>query len=100
MNRFTKMPIIVSYFFVNKEVAVITVNGDTYYTMTTDIFITVLHGIDVNNIWFQQDCATCHTSHAAIDLLRQMFDDRLIRRNVDVNGPTRSCDLKPLDYFL
>lgn len=59
-----------------------------------------LHGIDVNDVWFQQDGATCHTSHATIDLLRQTFDDRLISRNGDVNWPARSCDLTPMDYFL
>ena len=42
-----------------------------------------LDGIDVENVWFQQDGATCHTSHATIDLLRETFDGRLISRNGD-----------------
>ena len=33
-------------------------------------FIPALHDINVNDVWFQWDGATCHTSHATIDLLR------------------------------
>ena len=68
--------------------------------MITDFFLLTLDGIDVDNVWFQQDGATCHTSHATIDLLRKTFDGRLISRNGDVNWPPRSCDLTQLDYFL
>ncbi|GFX88282.1 putative DD41D transposase [Trichonephila clavipes] len=52
------------------------------------------------NLWFQQDGATCHTSRATIDLLKDTFGDRLISRFGPVNWPPRSCDLTPLDYFL
>ncbi|GFS83295.1 putative DD41D transposase [Trichonephila clavipes] len=51
-------------------------------------------------LWFQQDGATCHTSRATIDLLKYTFGDRLISRFGPVNWPPRSCDLTPLDYFL
>ncbi|GFT41758.1 DUF4817 domain-containing protein [Trichonephila clavipes] len=51
-------------------------------------------------LWFQQDGATCHTSRARIDLLKDTFGDRLISRFGPVNWPPRSCDLTPLDYFL
>ncbi|GFT91140.1 DUF4817 domain-containing protein [Trichonephila clavipes] len=53
-----------------------------------------------NELWFQQDRATCHTARATIDLLKDTFDDRLISRFGPVNWPPRSCDLTPLDYFL
>jgi len=55
---------------------------------------------DTDDIWFQQDGAPCHTTNATIDLLRTVFENRIISRNVDVNWPPRSCDLTPLDYFL
>ncbi|GFU78489.1 uncharacterized protein TNCV_2301011 [Trichonephila clavipes] len=55
---------------------------------------------DVQELWFQQDGATCHTVRATIDLLKDMFGDRLISRFRPVNWPPRSCDLTPLDYFL
>ncbi|GFU59496.1 acetoacetyl-CoA synthetase [Trichonephila clavipes] len=53
-----------------------------------------------NELWFQQDDATCHTARATIDLLKDTFGDRLISRFGPVNWPPRSCDLTPLDYFL
>ncbi|GFV65616.1 transposable element Tc3 transposase [Trichonephila clavipes] len=51
-------------------------------------------------LWFQQDGATCHTARATIDLLKDTFGDRLISRFGPVKWPPRSCDLTPLDYFL
>ncbi|GFV99118.1 uncharacterized protein TNCV_1510941 [Trichonephila clavipes] len=51
-------------------------------------------------LWFQQDGATCHTARATIDLLKDTLGDRLISRFGPVNWPPRSCDLTPLDYFL
>ncbi|GFU75908.1 uncharacterized protein TNCV_2052721 [Trichonephila clavipes] len=48
----------------------------------------------------KKDGATCHTAHATINLLKDTFCDRLISRFGPVNWPPRSCDLKPLDYFL
>ncbi|GFW95821.1 uncharacterized protein TNCV_5023561 [Trichonephila clavipes] len=41
-----------------------------------------------------------HTARARIDLLKDMFGDRLISRFGPVNWPPRSCDLTPLEYFL
>ncbi|GFW91711.1 uncharacterized protein TNCV_4501301 [Trichonephila clavipes] len=55
---------------------------------------------DVQELWFQQDGATCHTARATIDLLKDTFGDRLISRFGPVNWPPRSCDLTQLDYFL
>ncbi|GFW23266.1 transposable element Tc3 transposase [Trichonephila clavipes] len=60
----------------------------------------VLNNHDVQELWFQQDGATCHTARATIDLLKDTFGDRLISRFGPVNWPPRSCDLTPLDYFL
>ncbi|GFT04833.1 uncharacterized protein TNCV_2133801 [Trichonephila clavipes] len=59
-----------------------------------------LNNHDVQELWFQQDGATCHTAGATIDLLKDTFGDRLISRFGPVNRPPRSCDLTPLDYFL
>ena len=55
---------------------------------------------DTDDIWFQQERAPCHTANATINLLRTVFENRIISRNADVNWPPRSCDLSPLDYFL
>ncbi|GFW27099.1 DUF4817 domain-containing protein [Trichonephila clavipes] len=51
-------------------------------------------------LWFQQDGATCHTARTTINLLKDTFGDHLISRFGPVNWPPRSCDLTPLDYFL
>ncbi|GFX64415.1 transposable element Tcb1 transposase [Trichonephila clavipes] len=68
--------------------------------MITNFFIFELNNHDVQELWFQQDGATCHTARATIDLLKDTFGDRLIPRFGPVNWPPRSCDLTPLDYFL
>ena len=36
----------------------------------------------------------------AIDVLRPVFEDRIIGRRADVVWPPRSCDLIPLGYYL
>ncbi|GFX45314.1 DUF4817 domain-containing protein [Trichonephila clavipes] len=68
--------------------------------MITNFFIPELNNHDVQELWFQQDGATCHTARATIDLLKDTLGDRLISRFGPVNWPPRSCDLTPLDYFL
>ncbi|GFW63488.1 uncharacterized protein TNCV_401541 [Trichonephila clavipes] len=68
--------------------------------MITNFFIPELNNHDVQELWFQQDGATCHTARATMNLLKDTFGDRLISRFGPVNWPSRSCDLTPLDYFL
>ncbi|GFY21286.1 putative transposable element [Trichonephila clavipes] len=92
--------IIGPYFFKNDEGHNVTVNGDRYRAMITNFFIPELNNHDVQELWFQQVGATCHTARATIDLLKDTFGDRLISRLGPVNWPPRSCDLTPLDYFL
>ncbi|GFT83712.1 general transcription factor II-I repeat domain-containing protein 2A [Trichonephila clavipes] len=92
--------IIGPYFYKNDEGHNVTVNGDRYRAMITNFFIPELNNHDVQELWFQQDGATCHTARATIDLLKDTIGDRLISRFGPVNWPPRSCDLTPLDYFL
>ena len=49
---------------------------------------------------FNRTGATCHTANVTIDLLRTVFENRIISRNSDVNWPPRRSDLTPLYYFL
>ncbi|GFY28685.1 uncharacterized protein TNCV_3440521 [Trichonephila clavipes] len=88
--------IIGPYFFKNDEGHNVTVNGDRYRATITNFFIPELNNHDVQELWFQQDGATCHTARATIDLLKDTFGDRLISRFGPVNWPPRSCDLTPL----
>ncbi|GFV41674.1 DUF4817 domain-containing protein [Trichonephila clavipes] len=92
--------IIGPYFFKNDEGHNVTVNGDWYRAMITNFFIPELNNHDVQELWFQQDGATCHTARATIDLLKDTFGDHLISRFGPVDWPPTSCDLTPLDYFL
>ncbi|GFX32081.1 DUF4817 domain-containing protein [Trichonephila clavipes] len=92
--------IIGPYFFKNDEGHNVTVNGDRYRAIITNFFIPELNNHDVQELWFQQDGATCHTARATIDLLKDTFGDRLISRFGPVKWPPRSCDLTPPDYFL
>ena len=39
-------------------------------------------------------------SLATIDVLRPVFEDRIISHRADVVWPARSWDLTPLDYYL
>ncbi|GFU97505.1 transposable element Tc3 transposase [Trichonephila clavipes] len=93
------------YGYVNNKTAAFGVklihkfNGDRYRAMITNFFIPELNNHDVQELWFQQDGAICHTARATIDLLKDTFGDRLISRFGPVNWPPRSCDLTPLDYF-
>ncbi|GFT42063.1 uncharacterized protein TNCV_1668601 [Trichonephila clavipes] len=68
--------------------------------MITNFFIPELNNHDVQELWFQQDGATCHTARATIDLLKDTIGDHLISSFGPVNWPPRSCDLTRLDYFL
>lgn len=88
------------YFFENHEENAVTVNAVRYRSMITDFLWQELEGVDIEEVWFQQDGATCHTTRETIDLLQTRFPGRVISRNGDINWPPRSCDLTPLDFFL
>ncbi|GFW35467.1 uncharacterized protein TNCV_3070951 [Trichonephila clavipes] len=72
--------IIGPYFFKNDDGHNVTVKSDRYRAMITIFFIPELNNHDVQELWFQQDGATCHTARDTIDLLKDTFDDRLILR--------------------
>ncbi|XP_075149032.1 uncharacterized protein LOC142222665 isoform X2 [Haematobia irritans] len=92
--------IIGPYFFQNEAGQAVTVNGVRYREMITNFLGPELEDMDVDDMWFQQDGATCHTANATMVLLRNKFNGRVISRNGDVKWPPRSCDLTPLDFFL
>ena len=87
------------FFFENEQEEAVTVNGDRYRAMLSEVLFTKIKEEDIGNIWFQQDGTTCRTAKASLDVLRPVFEDRLSER-ADVVWPTRSCDLTTLDYYL
>ena len=69
------------YFFRDDEDRHVTVNGNRYRSMITEYFWPRLDDMDLENMWFQQDGATSHTSNATIDLLETRCGERDISRN-------------------
>ncbi|GFT28134.1 hypothetical protein TNCV_645151 [Trichonephila clavipes] len=77
--------VLVSILIVPYMTGMLFINGDRYRAMITNFFIPELNNHDVQELWFQQDGATCDTARAPIDLLKDTFGDRLISRFGPVN---------------
>lgn len=92
--------IIGPYVFRNEEGATVTVNGVRYRHMLNTFLFPKLQELNIDNLWFQQDGATCHTANETINLLKGQFGDNIISKRGPINWPPRSCDLTPPDYFL
>ena len=88
------------FFFENQQVEAVTVNGDRNRAMLNEFLFTKIEEEGIEKILFQQDGARCHTNEATFDVLRPVFEDRIISRKSDVIWPPRSCDLTALDYYL
>ena len=68
-------------------------------TVNSDFFVSAIEEYSLENMWFQQDGATCHPTRASMALLPETFRRRVFSRRGDINWPPRSCDLTPLDFF-
>ena len=97
---FYSRDIIVPFLFKKEQGEAVTFNGDCYRAMLNEFLFTKIEEEDIGNIWFQQDGATRHTAEATLDVLRPVFEDRIISRRADVVWPPQSCDLTPLAYYL
>ena len=73
------------------------VSGDRYRAMLNEFLFIIIEEEDIGNIWFHQNSAMWHSAEATLDVLRPMFEDRIISRWADVVWLPRSCDLTPLD---
>ena len=91
--------IIGPFFLKNDAEATVTVNGICYREMINQFLFLKINDTDTDDICFQQDGATCHTTNETINLLKEKFGESIISRNGPVNWPPRSCDLTPLDFF-
>ena len=88
------------FFIENEQGAAVTVNSERFRAMLNEFLSSKIEEDDVDNIWFKWVEAIRQTANVTIDLLRTVFENRIVSRNSDVNWPSRSCDLTPLDYFL
>lgn len=68
--------------------------------MVTAYLMPEIKARGVDETWFQQDGATCHTARETMTLLREQFGEQIISRFGPVNWPARSCDITPLNFFL
>ena len=89
-----------TFFFENEQAVVVTVNGHRYRAMWNEFLFPKTEEVDISNIQFQQDGATCHIAEATLDILRPIFEDRIMNRRADVVWPPRSYDFTPLNYYL
>ena len=67
--EFWSRDIIGSFLFENEQGEAATVNGDCYRAMLSEFLFKKIEEEDLENIWFQQDGATCHTAEATLDVL-------------------------------
>lgn len=90
------------YFFENSSGQALTVNTERYVKMLKDFLRPTLAGLQEYNslTWFQQDGATCHTSNASMEVVKEMFPGKVISKRGDIEWPPRSPDLSPPDFFL
>ena len=82
---FSANGIIGPYFFENEAGNSVTVTGERYRAMITNFLWPELNGMDVEDVWFQQDGATCHSANATMALLNKKFTGRIISRNSEIN---------------
>ena len=88
----TANEIIGPYFFEDEEGNQVAVTGARYRTMIQD-FLEPWVQAQPEQMWFQQDGATAHTARETIQMLQNIFQDRIISRGCEINWPPRSPDL-------
>ena len=57
--------------------------------MITNYFLPAIEEYDLENVWFQQDGATCHTTRANMALLQKKYSGRVNSRRGDIYWPPR-----------
>ena len=57
-------------------------------------------GMNIENMWFQQDGATSHTAIHVLSWLHETFGENFISFKTEKNWPAHSPYLNPLDLFL
>ena len=64
---------IIGPFFFENEEGTVTIN-ERHRALLTEFFFKQIEEEDLDNIWFQQDGATCHIANATLNLLRPIFE--------------------------
>ena len=86
------------YFFENEEGQSERINGILYRNMLENCLRPFVR--ENEETWFQQDETTAHTARATMDLLHEIFGERIISKNAAFAWPPGSPDLSAPDFFL
>ena len=78
------------YFFENDDGTTVTLISERYRHFISDFSLPAIKEYDLENMWFQQDCAPCHTTRVIRALLQETFPGRVISCRGDINWPPRS----------
>ena len=73
--------------------------SECYGRLLLNYFWSGIEDYHMQEMWFQQDGATSHTTLANRALLQDKLKGRVIARLSHVNWPARTCDLIPLYFF-
>lgn len=94
--------IIGPYFLEDEDGHTVTINQQRYRVIVRRFCSSLEHrqGVPFQTQWFMQDGATPHTANQTLEMLRDMFDDRVISRRTENPWAPHSPDLTPLDFFL
>lgn len=94
--------IIGPFFFEDSDGNATSVNSSSYLDLIRRKFIPALRrkGVNINQIWYQQDGATPHTARNVLDYLDKTFNGHFISFRTHQEWPPHSPDLNPLDFFL
>jgi hypothetical protein len=88
------------YFFEEEDKSV-SVTSERYVRMLSQFLKPKLEELDNNlQVWFQQDGATAHTAKRSLNVLQEMFPEKVVSLRGNVEWPARSPDLSPCDFFL
>ena len=87
--------------FFEDDNSTVTVTSEQFYVTLNTFLKAKLNELKYgNNVWFQQDGVTSHTSKCSIEILKEIFPNHLISLHGDIGWPARSPDLNPCDFFL
>uniref|UniRef100_A0AAF5DK87 Transposable element Tc3 transposase n=1 Tax=Strongyloides stercoralis TaxID=6248 RepID=A0AAF5DK87_STRER len=86
------------FYFEDDKGNAVTVNKENNRYMLEHSVIPTIGNVD--EMWYQQDGALPHIAHEIIAYLKIIFGNRIISKNGNINWPSRSPDLSPLDFFL
>jgi hypothetical protein len=90
------------YFFENEDGCAVTVTSTRYVEILQNFLTLELShcGIELSNIWFQQDDSAAHTVRASMEDVREMFLENVISLYGELPWPVHLPDISACDYFL